>query len=465
MSSVAIIGGGITGLATAYYLENSPNPPERIVLFESDSKVGGKIQTKRYGECVIEEGPDSILLKADSPLDNLLTALNLRESFLSPQKRSFMVQRDGILHEVPLGILRGFPHNALAMWNCSLISYRGKMIAGLRLLLDLLHREPELAGDPSIAEVLRGRYGKELSQHLFETIFGGIHSGEASRLSLKSLYPEMARRTRLKKPKGASKGKHHMARFISFRDGMSVLPQAIVQALTRTEICHDTVLSVTSDATSYLLRTSAGMLEADAVVCATPAFTTAELLQEEAPELATLLRRIKHGSSAIVTSIIPKSEITKMPIGSGYLLSSQEPGTISGCTYSSEKWSDRAPQDTLIIRTFLGRNGGLSNLSEDDLRECAIEEMAKKHNIRSESFPHFVKTWHHGAPQYLCGHEKLLSEIENARMRKGGIYLTGASYRGVGIPDCVRQAQEAATEVLRSTESISKSSLQCAASL
>ncbi|MCI5065179.1 NAD(P)-binding protein, partial [bacterium] len=190
----AIVGGGISGLSLAYFIERSFQEwgtPCEIVLFDDHSRLGGKVGTQAVWGCAVEEGADSVLLKSDSPLDQLITHLNLSDQVISPRQRSFAIQRDGVLHEVPLGLLKGFPQNLAALWRCSLISPLGKCAATLSPLVHgstaLFHRytgQETSQRDISIAEGLRRKFGSEVSRYLFETVFGGIHSGDAEQLSL-----------------------------------------------------------------------------------------------------------------------------------------------------------------------------------------------------------------------------------------------------------------------------------------
>ncbi|MCB0329344.1 MAG: protoporphyrinogen oxidase [Bdellovibrionales bacterium] len=437
MKRVVIIGGGVSGLATAYTLEKL-HPDLSITIFQPGGKLGGKIQTVKRAGCTIEEGADSILLKSGSDLERIIEELGLSGDLISPKQRSFSIQRDGILHEVPLGLLRGFPENVRSLWKCSLFSLMGKLQATLCPALDYLF--PSSAqGDPSIAESLRRRFGREVSRYFFETVFGGIHSGDAESLSFKSLYPDMAKRR--------AGGKYGKARFVSFREGMNTLPKALSSALRRTVVADSVVSSVRQDESGIFQVEADGEFFAfDYCVVATPAFAAKEILFELDQGLSAALAAIDRSSSAVVTFVISKSDVLKETRGSGYLLAPTEGGYVTGCTFSSQKWDGRAPEDLLVVRVFFGRNGGVREVADEELLSTAKKEVRVKLGV--EKFQECLVTrWEQGLPQYVCGHEEKLQRIDSRVTNFPGLFLTGTSYRGVGIPDCVHQAVVAAKQL------------------
>ena len=452
---IGIVGGGVSGLSLAYFLERGDVEAD-ISLLEAADSLGGKVQTDLgpNGE-VIERGADSLLLRAGSPLEALLEETGLSSQIISPLQKTFSIQRAGVLHRVPLGMLQGMPKNLMALWRCSLFSLYGKCMATVRGLYDLIF-SPSLNGDPSIATTLRSRYGKEVSKYFFETVFGGIHSGNADELSFCALYPDMANRS---KSKG---GKYHRARFISFKDGMGMLPQALRQNLKRTYIQTNAQIQRVLQTTEgrYRVEFSRGdSAEFDQLVLATPSWVSANLLEELSPVLAEKLSAIQHASSAVVTMVLSEKHVKQSPTGSGYLLSSDEGGYVTGCTYSSEKWDFRRGNDkeTLLVRIFFGRNGGVSTVSDEDLLTAAHEEIT--HKLGYEVAPQYetIARWDRGLPQYACGHAERLEQITAALEPFPRLSIVGTSYRGVGIPDCVKESYRVAHSILNNLRGMDRS--------
>lgn len=438
MRSIAIVGGGISGLSLAYFLERR-DPTLDITLFEKE-EVGGKVQTHRERELVIERGADSVLLKRGSHLERLLYELQLEKELIEPQEKSFSIQRDGLLHEIPLGLLRGFPHNLKALWGCSLFSLRGRFAATLRPLLTRIIAEPS-EQDPSIAQALRWRYGTEVSKYFFETVFGGIHSGDATQLSFNALYPDMAR---------GGGGKYTRARFVSFPRGMGVLPETIAKNLKQTKIRREAAEQVAAIAEQvWQVTTAKESLTFDSVIIATPAYETSHLVSSFSQELSSELNSIQHSSTAVVTFVVPLASIRTKPTGSGYLLAVGEAGSVTGCTYSSRKWQGRAPDDKLVVRIFFGRNGGVRGVSDAELKTVAAREVAAKLQVPHETLELAgVGRWEKGLPQYELGHRSKVERIQRIVGGLPGFFLTGTSYEGVGIPDCVRQSFEVCEKVI-----------------
>lgn len=444
---IGIIGGGVSGLSVAYFLEQA-SPELELTIFETSERIGGKVQTFRgpRGE-VIEGGADSVLLRKDSPLETLLIELGLASEIITPLKRTFSIQREGALHEVPLGMLQGMPKNIFALWQCSLFSLYGKIVATMRGAYDLLF-SPSLKGDPSIAATLRSRYGEEVSKYFFETVFGGIHSGNADTLSFRSLYPDMANRKR------AKGGKYHQARFISLRGGMGVLPERIQGALTRTRVEANSPVErvVMTESATYRVVTRSGVAaEFDEVIIATPAWAAADIVRELSPPLAEALSAIEHSSSAVVSMVLEGKYLTNSPKGSGYLLAPEEGGYVTGCTYSSEKWDFRrgSDPDTVLVRVFFGRNGGVASVSDEELLSAARKEIEKKLGYKQIPRYESLARWDRGLPQYACGHAERLLRITDEASPYKGLHFIGTSYRGVGIPDCVKESYAIAQRIVR----------------
>ncbi|MCB0320194.1 MAG: protoporphyrinogen oxidase [Bdellovibrionales bacterium] len=453
---IAIIGGGISGLSVAHFLERqlftqkgSSEAKIELDLFESDSRLGGKVQTTEVGDLLVERGADAILRRRGSDLDLLIKELGLEGEIVSPQRREFAIQHRGRLHFVPLGMLRPFPENLICIWKADLFSFWGKCVATVRPLLEKIFGEQRVGKDPSIASTLRNRYGTEVSRLFYETVFGGIHSGDSNRLSFQALYPHLVK----SHEPDVSSIKADTS-FISFRRGSRQLVESLRASLKFTKIRCDTTVeqviqsSEGSSARAYMVTTSGGeSLGYDVVISAVPAFAAAPLCENDFPQLRVLLERIVHSTSAIVTMAIRKELLEREPHGSGYLLAPDEQGILTGCTYSSLKWKGRAPDDVILLRIFFGRNEGPRHRADEELFELAKNELRAKLGFRGDPLLCECTRWVQGLPQYHCGHLELMNEIDRVLSDHPGLFLTGTSYRGVGIPDCVKQAKATASRV------------------
>lgn len=436
----AIIGGGISGLSTAWYLERKLGPEVSIDLFEAGETTGGKVQTVRTAdELIVEQGPDAILCKENSAVSELIEKLGLKGDLIEPSAKEFAIQKGGRLYPVPLGMLQPYPKNLKSLWRCGLFSPLGKIAATVLPPLSALF--PQSArGDRSISKAMRSRFGREVSESFYETVFGGIHSGDPDSLSFRSLYPHLDR----PRPKSASG-----AKFISFREGCGVLPQRLEGALRSTTILRNTkVLDIQiRESGGASVHFQGGERRYDAVCVAVPSYAAAGMFQRY-ERLSQALQQIRHSSSAVVTMAIPASSpVRKRALGSGYLLTHSEPGVVTGCTYSSQKWSNRAPSDLFLLRIFFGRGGLAGEMTDQALLELARSEVQEKLGAMQE--PVFVqcKRWENGLPQYELGHERRLRAIEDSVQELASVVLTGTSYRGIGIPDCIAQAKNAAQRV------------------
>ncbi len=453
-TDVAIVGGGIAGLAAAHRLHTLA-PELGVTLLEREAHPGGKIVSERAGGFVIEGGPDCFLSRK-RPGIALCEELGIAHRLQGriPAFHKTFVLRDGTLHRLPEGLSGMVPADLGALAQSGLISPAGQA---------RLAAEPEVppatsGADESLAHFMRRRLGDEVFDHLVEPLLAGIYAGDAARLSIASTFPHLQALERehgsllrgLAAQNAKSQSSERYPPFVAFPNGMAELVEALVARLERTTLWMGaTVASLRWEGDSYHLQLADGRaLQARAVILATPAFVTAHLLAPWAPALAEAHRAIPYASTATVTLGYEQSSVPVALDGYGYLIPRAAGREVLACTWVSSKWAGRAPDEHVLLRLFLGRFGGRDLLAESDegLLALARDELASTLAIRGEPRLARVHRWPHAMPQYTLGHQERLQAIERALPAHPGLWLAGAAYRGVGIPDCIGSGEQAAAQ-------------------
>jgi protoporphyrinogen/coproporphyrinogen III oxidase len=459
---IVIIGGGITGLSAAYYLERAAlaaGHPVRCTLVERDERLGGKIRTDWHGEHLVEGGPDSFVTQKPWAAD-LARDLGLGDTIHAAEsaRHATYVLQGRRLTPLPDGTLLIIPTRFWPFITSPLISPLGK----LRMGLDLITPARRDEGDESLADFIRRRLGSEALDRLAEPLMAGIHSAECERQSLLATFPRFreteqrhgslirgmvaARRAAAARPGPAQ------SPFTTLRGGLGSLVDALrakIAATIRTG-CSVVAIDRALDAGRHMVRLSDGTrLDADAVIVTTPAYSAADLLAPLSETLAAQLRSIRYVTTATITIGLREEQITRQLDGYGVIIPRSERRRINACTISSRKFAGRAPAGSALVRAFVGGSRTPEALALDDaaLIDTAVAELRSILGIVGE--PQFARLyrWERGNPQYDVGHLERTAAIE--RLQPPGIWLAGAAYQGVGIPDCIRQGRAAAEQALQ----------------
>jgi oxygen-dependent protoporphyrinogen oxidase len=459
---VVIIGGGITGLAAAYALSTRAMPggaPLLCTVIERDSRLGGKIRTEHLHHCVIETGPDSFLTSKPAAVE-LCRRLGLEDRLIGtlPGRAVFVAAR-GRLHPLPPGLALGIPTEILPVVRTGLLSPAAKARMAWDLVLP--RRAPD--GDETVGAFVARRLGRAAADRLVGPLLAGIYAGDAGALSLLATFPQLRqwemehrslilaamRQRRRATPEGAQR-----PMFIGLAGGLGGMVTAVREAMPDVRmIAGQPVARIDRAAAAgagYTIRLSDGrMVSADAVLLATPAYATADLLEPLAPQVAALLRGIPYASTAAVTLGYRRSDIAHPLAGHGFVVARNEPFAITACTWVSSKWPDRAPSDLALLRCYLGSAGRDAIVTEDDdrLTAAARSDLARLMGIEATPVFAHVARWPQAMPQYLPGHLDRLDAIEVGLRALSGVAVAGAGYRGIGIPDCIRQGTEAAVRL------------------
>ena len=464
MNKTVIVGGGIAGLATAFYLRECG--VMNYTLIESAPRCGGKITSAELDGFLVEGGPDSFITQKAAALD-LCTKLGLADELVGSntgKNATTYVWNRGRLHPMPEGMMLMAPTMVLPFLKSRLISWRGKLRMGLEMFIPRAHGDQ----DESLAGFVRRRLGTEALNKIAGPLMGGIHAADPEKLSLSSTFPtflEMEKkhgsltRAMMKRPKrSVTPGAKPSPMFMSLRGGLQKLSDALVARLVPGSLRTGcSVLSVSLEGDRYKVVLGDGShLEADNIVFASPSYVTADLVQTIDPLLASRLRAIRYVSTATVSLGFRRSDIQHPMRGAGFIVPKSEGRRITACSWSSEKFKFRAPDDRVLLRVFIG--GALSeDLAEQDnaaLIELARMELRTIMGITAAPLLAKAYRWPKANPQYDLGHAARITEIEQSLTQHPGLYLAGAAYRGSGIPDCIlsgiKVARTIATERARS---------------
>jgi oxygen-dependent protoporphyrinogen oxidase len=470
---VAIIGGGISGLATAYYLQRhaaSAGSPIRYTLIERSPSAGGKLVTEHvtgFGDApfVVEGGPDSFVTQKPWALQ-LARELGLEEQLLGTNDhlRKTFVLNKGKPTPLPDGVMLIVPTRFTPFAFSPLISPWGK----LRMALDLVIPKRESDEDETLADFVRRRLGNEALDKIAEPLLSGIYNAESEKQSLLATFPRFrevekkygslirgmvaARTASAKSAATNSQSTKPLSAFISFRGGVRELINALVPKLTGDIRLNTAVDSITrtgdAEDSGYRLQLSDGStIHASHVVLATPAYVSASLLQELAPSSANLLASIRYVSTGTISFGYRRDEVKHPLNGFGLVIPRSEKRPINALTWSSTKFQYRAPSDHVLIRVFFGgsRNPEIVERSDEDIHAIARRELHALLGIDATPVFHRLFRWRNATPQYDVGHLDRVKAIEEGL--PAGLYVTGSPYRGIGIPDCVHQAQQMADKL------------------
>lgn len=463
--SVVIVGGGITGLSAAYFLlkrSRELEQPVRITLIEPE-RLGGKIRTERRDGFLIEGGPDAFLTQKSWAV-RLCRELGLEGQLVAPKPGKTYVLVDHKLRRLPEGAMGLIPTRLGSFARSELFTPWGK----LRMGFDLVIPPKRDDQDESLAQFIQRRLGREALERLAEPLLAGVYAADPQHLSVEATFPmlrELERRhgslirgslqmqRKRRKQSQRTAGKPSPV-FLTLRDGLETLVDALIAYIKphATLLVGRRVVRLESLPKGYRLALDDGsVLEADTVVLTTPAFIAAELLEPLSVEAAELLAEIPYASTAVVTLAFRRQDVEHPMDGTGFVVPRIEGRALTACTWSSSKWPARAPEGFVLLRAFFRRFGGTDVLSlkDPELSELAFDELKDLLGLRGKPVLTRVHRWPRAMPQYRVGHLERLAQIEQTLREHSGILLAGAAYRGIGLPDCIRQGEEAAQALLQ----------------
>ncbi|HEY9869060.1 MAG TPA: protoporphyrinogen oxidase [Candidatus Obscuribacterales bacterium] len=482
VEKVAIVGGGISGLAAAHRLTElslQHGFPLEVSLLEAGRRLGGSICTRSYGDFIVESGPDSFITQKPWALE-LCQRLGLANRIIqtNDKYRCTFVAFNGKLHALPDGFVMLAPTQWTSFLQSSLFSWPGK----LRFALDLFVPAKSDDQDESLASFVRRRFGREALERVAQPMIGGVYTADPEKLSMKATMPrflELERSygsvirglARQKKggppePEPESKIADGSARaapesgarysmFVTLDDGLQVLVDALAERISRSAICLDTPVSKVVPAPGNgiwnVVLASGETLTVQAVVLATPADVTARLISEADPALEADIASISLASSVVLNFVYARKDIPHPLNGFGFVVPAVERRSIIACSFSSVKFPRRAPEGKVILRVFMG--GALQpeiyELSDQEIESAARSDLAVYLGITGAPLSVSLTRHPRSMPQFRVGHLDLVSRIEQQVGRHRGLALAGNAYRGVGIPDCIHSGEQAAESVFK----------------
>jgi protoporphyrinogen/coproporphyrinogen III oxidase len=463
---VAIIGGGIAGLATAYELSRRRRS---FVVLEQAPRAGGVIVSEEVGGFTLDGGPDALLIQKPAAIA-LCEELGLGGRLVTTKPpRVAYVQRRGRLYPLPAASVLGIPTQVRPFVETRLFTWPGKMRMGAELFVPRRDR----GDDESIGSFMRRRFGNEATTYLAEPLLAGIHAGDVDRLSMKALFPRLVeaeqkygsllRAFRPKTPNPATPnpepGTPNAERrtpnadgaFKSLPGGLSELVRALVADLGDGNVRTGTAaLGISGDGPFTVRMANGDETEARAVVVATPAYVTSRLMRDRNPALAALCADIPYASAATVALAFRRESIGRPLTGSGFVVPRVENTGILAGSWLSSKWPHRAPDDDhALLRTFVGGARDPKALEQSDAELVALSLRALQPLVGLRGEPLFTRVFRfdRGNAQHEVGHLQRLAAIEAALARHPGLFITGSGFRGVGIPDCVADGRTTAKQI------------------
>jgi oxygen-dependent protoporphyrinogen oxidase len=461
-TQIAVVGGGISGLAAAHRLVEQGAPNRwacEVRLVEAGDRLGGLIHTRRHEGFIEEFGPDAFVTTKPWALD-LIRRLGLSERLIgtNPANRRTFVARGWRLHPLPDGFFLFAPRQIGPFLRSGLLTWRGKARTALEVALP----RGRPGEDESLASFVRRRFGAEALARLAQPMVGGIYTADPERLSLRATIPQflemearhrsvilaLGRQGGRDQSGGRGEGGARYSLFASLDDGLETLVDALTARLPRGAVrLNSPVMRVTEVARRWRLDMVDGTaLEADGVIITLPAFRAAGLVRDLDPDLARELDAIPYASSVVV-NLAYRRELVSHPLdGFGFVVPACEGRHIIACSFSSVKFPGRAPAGHVLMRVFAG--GALQpELSQWDDRavlDAALRDLEQLLGTRGAPLWSHVTRHDRAMPQYHVGHLSRVAEVERRLARWPGLALAGNAYRGIGIPDAIRSGEAAA---------------------
>jgi len=468
MMRVAIIGGGISGLSAAFYLQREKRRGAEVsyTLFEGTDRLGGVMFSERVDGCLVEAGPDSFLSEKQSAAV-LCRDLGVEDQMVGSNdahRKTFILVK-GRLVPIPDGLQFMVPTKILPTVTTPLFSLATK----LRMAREYFARPAKQQSDESAAAFVERHFGPEVVDRLADPLLAGVYGGAAERLSVRAVLPrflDMESRygslsramlaAMKKRPPESNNGARPI--FTSMKEGMQQLVEVLLAQLDPQALRAGTrVRALGREGGQWLALGPGDIAEKfDHVVLAVPAYLAGGLLRSVHPQLAGMLGHISYSSSVTVALGYAAEAYDghcggQPGDGFGFLVPRSEQRRVLACTFVHNKFPHRAPEDRRLLRVFLGgaRDESVLVLSDEEIVRGVRQDLRAILGVTAE--PRFVRVyrWNRAMAQYEVGHLERVAEIERLRAEVPGLSLIGNAYRGIGVPDCIRSGMDAALEIVQ----------------
>ena len=461
MTRIAIIGGGISGLSSAFALEERRRAGEDVeyVLYESSPCLGGVLRTEHVDGCIVEAGPDSFITEKPWAAD-LCRELGLGDQLIGsndPDRKTYILTR-GRLVEMPDGLMYKVPTKILPTGFSPLFSWKTK----LRMTQELFHPSGAVDHDESVAAFVERHYGSEIVDRLADPLLSGVYGGEAANLSVRAVLPRFAEmerthgslgRAMLAARKKMSGAAHKPAPplFTSLKKGMQDLAETVISRLPPAWLLTNvSVQAIQREAEGWVVSAGLQSDHFNKVVVALPATAAASVLRMASPDLSAELAAVQYSSSITVGLGYDREVRQSLPPGFGFLVPRSEGKRLLAATFVHNKFPHRAPDDRALLRCFFAGSTAenIWPLSDNQIIGIVRNELQQIVGLRADPLFARVYKWKSAMAQYGVGHLERLDRIERLRQQLPGLALAGNAYRGIGVPDCVRSGSDAVKQLL-----------------
>ncbi|MED4284245.1 protoporphyrinogen oxidase [Priestia megaterium] len=461
---VVIIGGGITGLSAAYYLQKKIKDhqlPIDLQLIEATHRLGGKIQTVKRDGYLFEKGPDSFLARKLAAT-KLAKEVGIGRELVGNEKgKSYILVKD-TPHALPDGAVMGIPTKLSPFITTGLFSPVGK----LRAAADFFIPKTKNQDDRSLGVFFRRRFGDEVVENLIEPLLSGIYAGDVDRLSLRSTFPQflhaehkyrslivgMKKLKEIHPQHGDDSEFKKNSVFLTLKEGLQSLVDGVEKAIDPDSITKGIkVEKIYKEDTTYELSLNSGkVIKADSVIVTSPHAAAQSMLSEY-----KIFEPLKHMPSTSVATVViafAQEALQDNLDAMNIAVSRNSDYTITACTWLNKKWPHAVPEGKVLLRCLVGRTGdeAVVDQPDDEIFKIVLEDLKKLITISAEPEFYAVTRWKQSMPQYTVGHHDMLDTMnEQLEKELAGLYVAGSSYEGLGIPECVEQGEDVAKKAVK----------------
>lgn len=459
MKQILVVGGGITGLSAAYYVQekiNEQNLPYRVQLVEASDRLGGKIATEYRDGFTIERGPDSFLARKTAAL-KLIEKVGLQHSLVRNATGQAYILVRNKLHKIPQGSFMGIPTEVRPFLFSRLFSLKGKLRAGFDYVLP----KGKEAEDQSLGLFFRRRFGNELVEHLIEPLLSGIYSGDIDEMSLMSTFPNfyhleqkygsLIKGLNKSMPKQPKKKQASKGIFMALTGGFESLVNALEKQLADIIKTGVAVDHIEKKETGYHVLLSDGTVyKANSIIITTPHDTLPKMLSQY--DVFKHVESIPNTSVANIALAFDEEALKHNMQGTGFVVSRNSNVRITATTWTERKWPHTTPKEKVLLRSYVGgpHDGEAATLTDEELVDIVINDLNKLVKIKGEPDFSIISRFENKMPQYIVGHEAIIRKInEFTKNHLNGMKIVGSSYTGVGVPDCIEAGEKAADEIIK----------------
>lgn len=453
---ITVVGAGITGLTTAYYLQKAIKEqglPYELQLLEASDRLGGKIKTTRKNGFIIERGPDSFLARKE-PGVRLAKNLGLQDELIRNNTGQSYILIGDKLHKMPKGSFMGVPTTMQSLQESSLLSEEGKK----RAALDLELPASDQRADQSLGHFLRYRFGDELVENIIEPLLSGIYAGDIDNMSLFATFPEFLELEQtygsimkgLQQTRGKPQTGQKPGQFYTFKHGLDTLVRQLEKELKNVIAYRQNVQYISLKDNRYMIQLTSGeAYTADVVIMTTP--------HHVLPELFSSFGFFRQFSDIPLTSVanvalaFDQSDMASDLNGTGFVVSRNSPYHFTACTWTHKKWQHTTPEGKGLLRAYVGKptDQDIVKLSDEEITHIVLKDIEQTMHISKKPEFTVVTRWEEAMPQYTVGHKGRIRQVrDQMKASLPGVFLAGSSFEGVGLPDCIGQAEQAVEQAL-----------------